>query len=247
MFKPLIVSVGMPRAGSGWYYNLTHDLIVASGGQDAHQIRKRFFLKPILTEVNNNIGAFTVKRLLPVIIPAWLGNEYVIKAHAGPTPLVKLFIKQEKMKVTYIYRDPRDALLSAFEYGRRKREWGRSGAFSDLKTIEDAISFMAEYLLIAESWLAFPEVLHTSYENLLLNYDNEAERLLAYLNLDLNNDKVVNVIKKYNPLRGSRNQTGTHFVKGKIGRYEEVFSNRQKQICLDKFGLFLERMGYLVP
>ena len=27
--KPLIVSVGMPRAGSGWHYNLIHDLVVA--------------------------------------------------------------------------------------------------------------------------------------------------------------------------------------------------------------------------
>ena len=35
----LILSVGMPRAGSGWYYNLTHDLIVSSGGQDARQVR----------------------------------------------------------------------------------------------------------------------------------------------------------------------------------------------------------------
>lgn len=246
MFKPLIVSVGMPRAGSGWYYNLIHDLIVASGGQDAHQIRKWFFLRPILTEINNNIGAFTTKRLLPVIIPAWLGNEYVIKAHAGPTPLVKKLIKHKKMKATYIYRDPRDALLSAFEYGRRKREMGRSGAFSDLKTIEDAILFMEEYLTIAESWLEFTEVLHTRYENLLLHYDNEVERLLTYFDLDIKNEKIICVVKKYNPLKGSKNLTGMHFVKGKIGRYKEVFSTRQKQVCIDKFGPFLERMGYHV-
>ena len=35
----MILSVGMPRAGSGWYYNLTQDLVKASGGEDARIIR----------------------------------------------------------------------------------------------------------------------------------------------------------------------------------------------------------------
>ena len=35
----IILSAGMPRAGSGWYFNLMHDLITNSGGQNARQIR----------------------------------------------------------------------------------------------------------------------------------------------------------------------------------------------------------------
>jgi hypothetical protein len=31
----IILSVGMPRAGSGWYYNLTNELMLAHGAQDA--------------------------------------------------------------------------------------------------------------------------------------------------------------------------------------------------------------------
>jgi hypothetical protein len=31
----LVLSAGMPRAGSGWFYNLTHDLLLANGAQDA--------------------------------------------------------------------------------------------------------------------------------------------------------------------------------------------------------------------
>jgi hypothetical protein len=30
----IILSIGMPRAGSGWYYNLTNDLMLAAGAQD---------------------------------------------------------------------------------------------------------------------------------------------------------------------------------------------------------------------
>ena len=82
----IILSVGMPRAGSGWYYNLTNDLVVASGYQDGRQIRKRYHLQNILTEVNCNIGALTPRRLLAVLLPSLMGNTFVIKAHAAPTP-----------------------------------------------------------------------------------------------------------------------------------------------------------------
>ena len=120
----IILAVGMPRAGSGWHYNLVHDLIVSSGGQDARDIRQRYYLGPILTEVNCNIGALTPQRLIPVTVPALMGNTFVIKAHAGPKPLALRLIHSGLIQPTYIYRDPRDALLSAYEYGQRKRESG---------------------------------------------------------------------------------------------------------------------------
>lgn len=247
MITPLVISVGMPRAGSGWYYNLIHDLIVAGGGKDAHWIRKRFFLGPILTEVNNNIGAFTSKRLLPAMVPAWLGNKYVIKAHAGPTPLTLRFIRSGKLHASYIYRDPRDALLSAYEYGQRKRAAGRTGPFSDLETIEDAILFMEEYVRIAVSWLECREVLHTRYENLIQDYNQEAEKVALFFNLDICLKEISTVIDKYHPNKGSKSQVGTHYVKGKIGRYREIFSDRHKQMCIDRFGYFLDKMGYPIP
>ncbi len=144
MTSPLILSVGMPRAGSGWHYNLIHDLVIATGGQNARTVRNKFFLQPVLTEVNCNIGAFTAKRLLPVLLPTFLGQKYVIKAHAGPSAMALNLIKKKRILAAYIYRDPRDALLSAYEYGQRKRQKVRLGAFSNLLTLDDAIDFMVE-------------------------------------------------------------------------------------------------------
>src|SRR5690606_17442749 len=80
-YSMIILAAGMPRAGSGWHYNLTHDIVVATGGDDARQIRKRFLLAPILTEVNCNIGSLSIKRLGPVLVPAMLGNTFAIKTH----------------------------------------------------------------------------------------------------------------------------------------------------------------------
>jgi len=244
MKTPLIASIGMPRAGSGWHYNLIHELAVASKGKDARWVRKQFLLGAILTEVNCNIGAFTPQRLIPVMVPAMLGQKYVIKAHAGPTSLVLRLIRKGRVIPIYIYRDPRDALLSAYEYGGRKREDGRSGAFSELETIEQAIVFMEEYVAISEAWLDCDQALHCRYEDLLLDYPGEVSRLVEFLSIDINAEGIQGIIEKYQPRMGSRDQIGTHFRKGVIGRYREILSKEQIAVCNETFGPYLERMGY---
>jgi hypothetical protein len=247
MTGKIILAIGMPRAGSGWHYNLVHDLIVAAGGQDARQIRQRYRLGRILTEVNCNIGALTPQRLLPVILPALLGNTFVIKAHAGPKPLAHRLIRNGLIQPTYIYRDPRDALLSAYEYGQRKRQAGRMGPFADLESIESSIEFMHEYVQISEAWLACEQSLNLRYEDLLGDYDTEASRLLEFFELNAEDPGLLSVVEQYRPKKGSTEQKGTHFVKGKIGRYREKFTPRQQQLCLEAFGDYLKRMGYPIP
>jgi len=37
----IVLSVGMPRAGSGWHYNLVHDLMKTTGCAEAREIRVR--------------------------------------------------------------------------------------------------------------------------------------------------------------------------------------------------------------
>ena len=244
MSARLILSVGMPRAGSGWYYNLTQDLIVAAGFKDAREIRKRYHLESVLTEINCNIGALTIHRLILVLVPALLGNIFVIKTHAGMTQLARFFIEREVIKPLYIYRDPRDAMLSAYEYGERSRISSKTSAFSQLTTVEDAITFMQDYVEISKTWLACHEALHTRYEDLLLDYDNEIKRIVQYLNLDGENRLLKEVIENYRPGGVKSGQRGTHLVKGKIGRYKDKITLEQQSLCLKVFQPYLEEMGY---
>jgi len=244
MSAKLILSVGMPRAGSGWYYNLTHDLMVAAGFQDGREIRKRYHLESILSEVNCNVGALTPHRLFLVLVPVSLGKIFVIKTHAGLTRLASFFIQREVIKPLYIYRDPRDALLSAFEYGEGSRKKSKTSAFSQLTTIEDAIAFMYDYVEISKTWLACHEALHTRYEDLLQDYDNEVNRVVQYLNLDVENVLRRGVIENYRPGGVKSGQRGTHLVKGKIGRYKDKLTLEQQSLCLQVFQPYLEEMGY---
>jgi len=240
----IILSVGMPRAGSGWYYNLTNDLALAGGCQDGRLIRKKYHLGSILTEVNCNIGALTTRRLLMVSVPSMLGNSFVIKAHAGPTPHALRMISRGSLLPAYIYRDPRDAMLSAFENGQRAKEKGRPNAFSHLVDFDTSLAFILEYVQISRAWLGVPQALHTRYESLVGDYDVEASRLLEFLGLDGERAEIRALVEKYRPEAARNEQKGLHFRQGKRGRFRQKYTEEQQAILTDRLGDYLLETGY---
>jgi len=239
----IVLSVGMPRAGSGWHYNLIHDLMKTTGCADARDIREKYRLQGILTEVNCNIGVLSIRRLGMVSLPALMGNTFVIKAHAAPSPASRLLQSLGLLRITYIYRDPRDAMLSAYDFGQRTLKQGRPNAFSHLTDFEKSLDFIMDYVCIWEKWMKEKNVLIARYEDLLTNYDSEVTRLAKFLKLGGSQPEVQNVIEGYRPDE-AKGQQGLHFYKGKIGRFRESYTTVQQKILKDKMGLYLSNMGY---
>lgn len=241
----IVLSVGMPRAGSGWHYNLVHDLMKTTGCADAREIRERYRLQHILTEVNCNIGVLSARRLALVTLPALVGNTFVIKAHAGPTTASRLLQSLGLLRITYIYRDPRDAMLSAYDYGQRALQKGRPNAFSHLTDFQKSVDFIMDYVRIWEKWMHERNVLIARYEDLLTNYDHEVGQLVRFLKLNESKPEVQNVIDSYRP-SVAEGQQGLHFYKGKIGRFRESYSAEEQAILNQKLRPYLEKMGYEV-
>jgi len=239
----IVLSVGMPRAGSGWHYNLIHDLMETAGFIDARIIREKYRLQGILTEVNCNIGVLSLRRMGMVTVPALTGNNFVIKAHAGPSASSRLLQSVGLLRITYIYRDPRDAMLSAYDYGQRALQKGRPNAFSHLTDFEKSLDFMMDYIHIWEEWMNEKDVLIARYEDLLTNYSDEVNRLVRYLKLDGSKPDVQKVIDGYRPA-AAEGQQGLHFFKGKIGRFRESYSEDQQAILRKRMGGYLSKMGY---
>lgn len=241
----IVLSVGMPRAGSGWHYNLVHDLMETTGCADARDIRERYRLQDILTEVNCNIGVLSARRLSLVALPALVGNTFVIKAHAGPTWASRLLQRLGLLRVTYIYRDPRDAMLSAYDYGQRAIQKGRPNAFSHLTDFEKSVDFILEYIRIWEKWMKERNVLIARYEDLLTDYDREVGQLVRFLKLRESQSNVRKVMDRYRP-GAAEGQQGLHFFKGKIGRFREAYTEQEQTVLREKLGPYLQRMGYEV-
>jgi len=239
----IILAVGMPRAGSGWHYNLIHDLMGPTGCADAHQIREQYHLHNILTEVNCNIGVLSLRRLAMVMVPALMGNTFVIKAHSAPTIWSRLLSGMGLLRILYIYRDPRDAMLSAYDYGQRAISKGRPNAFSHLDDFEKTVTFMEGYVRIWDKWQAEKGVHIVRYEDLLREYDTEAARVIEFLQLDRSRPEIQKVIENYRPGK-AKGQQGLHFFKGKIGRFQEAYSIEEQVVLIKHFGADLQKMGY---
>ena len=239
----IVLSVGMPRAGSGWHYNLVHDLMKTTGCADAREIRERYRLQHILTEVNCNIGVLSARRLALVTLPALMGNTFVIKAHAGPTTASRLLQSFGLLRITYIYRDPRDAMLSAYDYGQRALKKGRPNAFSHLTDFQKSVDFIMDYVRIWEKWMHEKNVLIARYEDLLTDYDHEVARLVDFLKLSGSKPDVQKVIDGYRP-GAAEGQQGLHFYKGKIGRFRESYTAEEQAVLNEKVGPYLVQMGY---
>ena len=138
----IILSAGMPHARSAWIYILTLTLWLATGRVNIREYRESFHLQSVLTEVNHNIDNFTLRKTTYLIIPYLTGKSFTIKIHFAPYPLGTALIHLGVIRPTFIYRDPRDALLSAYEYGKRRKEAGHPNAFSHLDSIDKAIDFL---------------------------------------------------------------------------------------------------------
>lgn len=240
----IVLSIGMPRAGSGWFFNLTNDLMVADGYQDVRKVRSRYRLGKVLTEVNCNIGAFSLPRLSAVLLPAALGNSFTVKAHAGPTGYVKFLIRRGALTPTYIYRDPRDALLSAWEYGQRGLAEGRSNAFSFIQDFETALDFILKYLHICQMWMDTDGVLRCRYEDLLTSYEAETQRLVDFISINPKSGDVRKVIENYKPGAENAGMKGLHFRHGRIGRFRQKMADEQISQLNQTLAPYLEEMGY---
>ena len=239
----IVLSVGMPRAGSGWHYNLIHDLMKTTGCADARDIREKYRLQGILTEVNCNIGVLSLRRLGMVSLPALSGKTFVIKAHSSPTRWSRLLSTLGLLRITYIYRDPRDAMLSAYEYGQRALNKGRPNAFSHLSDFEKSVAFMEDYVHIWEKWQKESNALIARYEDLLTDFEKESARLVEFLKLDRISPDVHAVIDRYRPGK-AEGQQGLHFFRGKIGRFREAYSDTEQVVLAERFGHALKKMGY---
>ena len=79
-------------------------------------------------------------------------------------------------------------------------------------------------------------------EDFIADYDHHLDRVLDYLQLDIKDDTVTAIAEKYRP--GQPPQPGTHFHKGVVGRFQEVFTPEQIQLCTEQLGPYIREMGY---
>lgn len=241
----IVVAAGMEKAGTGWYFNMTNDLLISAGHIDIRILREQYRLHSILRHYNCNVGKPRLTKLMHLLMPHFQGNTFVVKTHEGPTIPLSFCLVNNVAKATYIYRDPRAVVLSLFEHGKKIREEGRSQSFANLLTIEDAILYVNKRMKVYSGWMKH-EILKVRYEDLKENPIGELERLARYLECDLSKSDLEAINEKYKSTTSKTvEMSGLHFNKGSSGRFKEVLNPQQLELCQLYFGKFLDEMGYV--
>lgn len=242
--KMIVVSASLKKSGSGWFFNMTNDLLVQAGHQDVRALRAAYGLESVLREQNCRINPrlISLARLLPLHAR---GNTFVLKTHAGPTPSLRLLMAMGIAKATYIYRDPRDVVLSALDHGERVRQAGKPNVMAQLHSVEDAVRFVEPLLGDWEAWTKTNHTLLVRYEDLLHDTLGQLHRLAAFLRLDVSQEDLHRVMARY----AQANQDAVmrenlHFNTGIAGRFRSKMTPEELDLCTKQFDPYLKRMGY---
>jgi hypothetical protein len=172
----------------------------------------------------------------------------VVKTHEGPNRSLRYFMAAGVVKATYIYRDPRDVILSLKEFitGKKTGEEARVFEQMNLKT---GLQRSKPILRVWEGWdryqQRFGSAFIVRYEDLSADPARVMADFAAHVDIDAPDDLIHEIVAKYRPDTLDQGKSGTlHFNKGKINRFLEELDPDQQALANEWFGPYLARMGY---
>ncbi len=179
-----------------------------------------------------------------ILIPHLFGNTFAVHTHSAPSPSARSLIYTGIIRPIYVYRDPRDVARSLFEHGEelRRGDVKSSTSYDQLTSIEDAIRFTQQLLPIWDAWMKVPGVLTTTYEALRTNAVVEISKVNSFLKLGLPVETIEQVVRRY--AAETPSEVKMHLNKAIIGRWKEMMTEEQVELCRTLYGDYLSRMGY---
>lgn len=241
----IVVSAGMEKSGTGWYFNLTNAMLAGAGGSDTRQMRRA---NPVLSRLirphNCVLARASAPRLAVVAGLAPRGaRPFAVKTHQPPTRGLLALARSGRVKVTYCYRDLRDVALSALDHNRRLGPDGR-GRIEGIDDLEGAVAFASGLVPAWRRWMAVPGVHAVRYEDLRGDPAAELGRLAAFLGLEVTAATVEALLESYPAGAGRSDWTdGLHFNQGRAGRHREL-SEDDRALLDGSLGGHLAEMGY---
>ena len=242
----IVISAGLQKSGSGLFFNLANDMLQAVGEEDTRYIRQKFGLEELVEFYNCNVEDLTWKKLKPLIFLHFKCKKFVIKTHAPPTSLSRWLARLNMVKPTFIYRDPRDVVLSALAHGKKIVAKGETHTFAVCTSIEKTIPMVRQWLdSSALPWLRIKSALTFKYEDLIDEPIKEMKRLAEFLKLKIRDPELEDIFRKYEPDRLDDFQKDyLHFNKGTAGNFRHSMRREELEMCNRQFASHLAIMGY---
>lgn len=244
----LILSASLPKSGSAWLLNMTNDLLMTAGFSDTRIVRDRYGLDFIKYD-EFNIQQPTAAKLNILTSPPVNAHTFVVKTHFPPNRQIIDLLEAGKLKITYIFRDPRDITLSLLDTGKKLRQRGTFHRAGSLFNLQDAIAFCRKRL--RNNWLAWRRiegVFFIKYEDLVSDTQDQLRRLCEYCQIRIERAQLREIVRHHHAdrIRKSTDKHHYHFNKGIVGRFNQEWNAHDIHVCNTAFDDFLKKMDYSV-
>lgn len=241
----LIISAGMQKAGTGYIYNVINDLLIASGYTDARDIKSENNMENIMRWHNNNVY-LNFYNLVRLCFLSRKVGPFVIKTHNSPSLLMRFLLMRKQIKVIYIFRDPRDVLLSAADHGKRLLESGEKHNFAQMVDFEAALKIVKKWCRICIRYKNMDGVLSLKYEDLMHAPKQVVSDIVHYLGLSVDDETVSSILDKYSrdSVTDEKLKGALHLNKAETGRYKTEMKADQIERIQKELGSFFQETGY---
>ena len=174
------------------------------------------------------------------------GTKDIARTHASYHPEYERAIREKGIKAIFLYRDPRDLMVSYYEWVKKLGHEGSSipGLVDDVGTFlraEDPITEMlvwfGEHIRRYIPWLCVPEVLPVKFEDLMGNRVETCQRIIDWWGTD-QYGTAEQMAKRMKP------STSDTFRKGAIGDYQNYFTKQHNIYFEIGFKETMRMLGY---
>ena len=160
-------------------------------------------------------------------------------------------------KVIYLYRDPRDVLLSYYYFYNQNRigrdetaEWVEFGEFFNMflrgefrwGVWNNHVNFWVSFASIEKCLVSFEDLFNDTYSTV--------KKITEFLGLDIDREVIEQAIDRvsFDKIRTVASRDHQHInlrgLNGKTGIGKETISDSQNDLIWEKFGKVMERLGY---
>ncbi|MFZ1323348.1 MAG: sulfotransferase domain-containing protein [Ignavibacteria bacterium] len=240
----LVISSGMQKSGTAYFYNVLNDLLIESGSANARNIKDEFSLENILKDNNNNIDGISWKDLLKISIVSFKKGIFAVKTHYPNRRSFEFLSKVGIVKIIYSYRDPRDVILSVIDHGKKLKESGETGNFTNMIELDDAIRNVKTWIKDCKELSKKDSILKYSYEDFLKDPENIFSKVSEFLKIEFNTKSVQKILHRYNPVNPDMPRGRLHYNKGIVNRFKTEMSISDQNRVIEAIGNDIAEMGY---
>ncbi len=212
----LILANGSYKSGSTWQRDILNRLI------KNHAIPKKYQHPGLPNWVDPN----KITELLADL--NYNNQRFISKSHIyNKKEIKKLYPYKNSIKIFFIQRDLKDAIVSHYHHIKNQNKTIKSfniyystiGRLKAIQIVKYNRNWQNESVL---------DVLHSSFEDLKLNYSNEVKKYADFLSIRIA-DKEINLLKEQTSIKQKKKEATKNswfFRKGNIGDGKDYFNEK---------------------